>query len=72
MVRQVFVPINNDIPFKLPDAFIGKEVELTVLLKSEINSEIDKKKYEGIMASHSSFAREWLNDAEEEAWKDYQ
>lgn len=51
-----------------PEPLIDSIVDYLLFLKSKIA----EPRFESLMASYPTLAKDWFNTEEEEAWKDYQ
>ncbi len=71
MIRTLITPYKQNILIKVPENFIGKQVEVIAFT-------IDEAKGNGLkndailthLASEKSLAKDWLNPEEDKAWKD--
>ena len=44
MLRTILVPKSNTLDIKIPDSYIGKEVEILLYTKEEVTLDIEKPK----------------------------
>ena len=71
MIRTVIKPSKQNISIKLPEEFIGKQVEVIAFTVDEAVSEptaVDKTSTH--LASEKILAKDWLNADEDKAWQD--
>ncbi len=75
MIKTTIIPQNNNLNFTIPDNYIGREIEVLLYAKDELQQEIKPKKtmadFSGILSendyqaikSHTEQARkEWNRD----------
>ncbi len=75
MIKTTIIPQNNSLNFTIPDNYIGREIEVLLYAKDELEQEIKPKKtmadFSGILSendyqslkSHTEQARkEWNRD----------
>ncbi len=75
MIKTTIIPQNNSLNFTIPDNYIGREIEVLLYAKDELQQEIKPKKtmtdFSGILSendyqalkSHTEQARkEWNRD----------
>ena len=70
MIRTVLTPDQQNISIRLPENYVGKQVEViafTINDYAEIEVDLDKPVTH--LASEIVFAKDWLTTEEDEAWK---
>jgi len=68
MIRTVIKPDNEFISIKLPEKFIGKQVEVIAFTVEEA-SETEEQLFTHF-ASEGILAKDWLTSEEDKAWQD--
>lgn len=69
MIRTLIKPDNSNISIKLPEDFVGKQVEVIAFTIEETK----KTTTSTIVTHHASeevLAKDWLNSEEDIAWQD--
>jgi hypothetical protein len=70
MVRIVLTPEEQNISIKLPENFIGREVEvIAFIIDDTLDMERETDKTLTHYASEITLAKDWLNAAEDSAWQ---
>ena len=70
MIRTVLTPDQQNISIRLPENYVGKQVEViafTINDYAEIEVDLDKPVTH--LASEMVLAKDWLTTEEDEAWK---
>jgi hypothetical protein len=71
MIRTVVKPDNQNISIKVPQHFVGKQVEVIAFTIEETTNETTLKDTPIThFASENVLAKEWLTDEEDLAWQD--
>ena len=71
MIRTVVKPKNQNISIKLPENFVGKQVEVIAFTIEEAatETEVPEKTFTHF-ASEKVLAKDWLSPEEDLAWQD--
>lgn len=69
MIRTVIKPDNQDISIRLPEKFIGKQVEVIAFTVEEAEEQFTEDKHFSSPASEKILAKDWLTVEEDDAWK---
>ncbi|TLV00826.1 hypothetical protein [Dyadobacter luticola] len=70
MIKTVMVPDNQNVSLKLPESYIGKQVEIIAFTANEVFN--DPKMKDKPLTHHASQAvlsRDWSNSEEDSAWE---
>lgn len=71
MIRTVIKPNKQNVSIRLPEEFIGKQVEVIAFTVDEaINDAVLHDKIDTHIASEKVLAKDWLNADEDKAWQD--
>jgi hypothetical protein len=71
MIRTVIKPNKQNVSIRLPEEFIGKQVEVIAFTVDEaINDLVVQDKPDTHIASEKVLAKDWLNADEDKAWQD--
>jgi hypothetical protein len=71
MIRTVIKPSKQNVSIKLPEEFVGKQVEVIAFTVDEAISETNiTDKTLTHLASEKILAKDWLNTDEDKAWQD--
>ncbi|MBE9585530.1 hypothetical protein IM792_13830 [Mucilaginibacter sp. JRF] len=71
MIRTLLKPDNQNISIRLPENFVGKQVEVIAFTVEETQqNEIATDKPLAHFASQNVLAKDWLSAEEDEAWQD--
>lgn len=71
MIRTLLKPDNQNISIRLPENFVGKQVEVIVFTVEETQQqELTFDKPVGHFASENVLSKDWLSAEEDEAWQD--
>jgi hypothetical protein len=71
MIRTLVKPDNQDISIKLPESFIGKQVEVIAFTIEEASNAISVTDATMThIASEKVLAKDWLTPEEDLAWQD--
>lgn len=68
MIRTVIKPDSEFVSIKLPEKFIGQQVEVIAFTVEEATIADDR--IETHFASQQSMAKDWLTTEEDAAWQD--
>lgn len=68
MIRTVVKPQNTDLSIKLPDDFVGKQVEVIAFTIEETVRPANQTVTH--LASEKVLAKDWLSAEEDKAWQD--
>ena len=70
MIRTVITPMKQDISIRIPQEYIGKQVEVIAFAIDETVLEGELfDKVQTHFASEKTLAKDWLTKEEDEAWK---
>lgn len=70
MIRTVLTPDQQNISIRLPENYVGKQVEVIAFtINDYAESEFDLGKPITHLASEMVLAKDWLTTEEDEAWK---
>lgn len=71
MIRTLLKPDNQNISIRVPQNFVGKQVEVIAFTVDEaIHEPKSKDKIQTHFASQAILAKDWLTPEEDLAWKD--
>lgn len=71
MIRTLLKPDNQNISIRVPQNFVGKQVEVIAFTVDEaIHEPESKDKIQTHFASQAILAKDWLTTEEDLAWKD--
>lgn len=70
MVRTLLVPDNSEVSIRLPESFVGKQVEVIAFTINDL-VEDDNEHIQALThyASQKLLAKDWLTKEEDEAWQ---
>ncbi|MHA4742581.1 hypothetical protein [Dyadobacter sp. MSC1_007] len=70
MVRTLLVPDNSEVSIRLPESFVGKQVEVIAFTINDlVEHDIEHIQPLTHYASQKSLAKDWLTKEEDEAWQ---
>ena len=72
MIRTVVKPANRDISIKLPESFVGKQVEVIAFTVDEAQNNLSNQVTDSPLthiASEKVLAKDWLTEDEDLAWQ---
>lgn len=69
MIRTVVKPDNQNISIKLPESFIGKQVEVIAFTVEEARETEPADHLIAHLASEKVLAKDWLTAEEDSAWQ---
>ncbi len=71
MIRTVVIPEEQNISIKVPENFVGRQVEVIAFTIEETlkESNIEDKPLT-YFASEKALAKDWLTNEEDKAWQD--
>jgi hypothetical protein len=70
MIRTVITPQKQDVSIRIPQEYIGKQVEVIAFAIDETVLEGEQlDKVQTHFASEKTLAKDWLTKEEDEAWK---
>jgi len=71
MIRTVIKPNKQNVSIRLPEEFVGKQVEVIAFTIDEaVSDPITSDKTLTHIASEKALANDWLNADEDKAWRD--
>ncbi len=71
MIRTVVTPDQQNISIRLPEKYIGKQVEVIAFtINDNVESDLSLDKALTHYASEAVLAKDWLTNEEDAVWKD--
>lgn len=67
MIRKIVTPNQPYITLKLPDAFVGKQIEIIVFDVEDAAASVSDTPIH--LLSENALAKDWLTQQEEDAWQ---
>jgi hypothetical protein len=68
MIRKIVTPSQPYITLKLPDAFVGKQIEIIAFDVEDTTASVNDNPIH--LLSENVLAKDWLTQQEEDAWQD--